>query len=81
MKQNEGNCITHAWRYTYVGHQIDALPGWSVLPPGLCVVTYLLGRRGLSYVLRLAKHGAELPPPGYRVCVSMLLSYGYVLAL
>ena len=54
-----------------VGHLKDALPG-AFWPPGLCVVTYLLGRRGLSYVLWLAKHGAELPPPWIPVCVFML---------
>ena len=33
-----------------VGHLIDALPG-AFWPPGLCVVTYLVSGRGLSYML------------------------------
>ena len=65
LKQKERNCIwsrgdTLSWV------SVDALPG-AFSPPGLCVVTLILGRRGLRNLLWLAKHGA---PTSLRpVCV------------
>ena len=66
----------HAWRYTS-GILKDALRG-AFWPIGLCAVPYLLGRRGPSYVLCLAKHDAEFLPPGYQMCLYAGITHVFV---